>query len=157
MTRFIIVILLILSFSSCKVGAPEFRGSEGIKMEKLEGKVVTFSVAAKVYNPNWFGVKIKRSGVDVYMDEKYMGKLFLEQKVKLKSKRESTLTVPLRAELEDGAMMTLLKNSSKENVNVRVTGKVKGEVFIFSKKIEINETRQIPGKMLRPGGINLGN
>jgi LEA14-like dessication related protein len=154
---------LILSFvallvlTSCKVNAPEFRGSEGMKLDKIDGKIITFNVTAKVYNPNWFSVKVKRSGVDVFIEDQYMGKLKLEKKVKMKAKRESTLEVPLRAELEDGAMISMLRYSAKETVNLRISGKVKGGIWFFSKKIKVDQTTQIPGKNLRPGGFNLGN
>jgi LEA14-like dessication related protein len=154
---------LILSFismlvlTSCKVSAPEFRGSEGMKLDKIDGKIITFNVTAKVYNPNWFSVKVKRSSVDVFIEDQYMGKLKLEKKVKMKAKRESTLEVPLRAELEDGAMISMLRYSAKETVNLKISGKVKGGIWFFSKKIKVDQTTQIPGKNLRPGGFNLGN
>ena len=150
-------IILTLVFSSCKVSAPEFRGSEGMKLDKIDGKIITFNVTAKVYNPNWFSVKVKRSGVDVFIEDQYIGKLKLEKKVKMKAKRESTLEAPMRAELEDGAMMSMLRLSTKESVKLRVTGKVKGGIWFLSKKIKVDETTQIPGKNLRPGGFNLGN
>lgn len=150
-------VLLTLVFSSCKVSAPEYRGSEGMKLDKIDGKIITFNVTAKVYNPNWFSVKVKRSGVDVFIEDQYMGRLKLEKKVKMKAKRESTLEVPLRAELEDGAMLSMLRFSAKETVNLRVSGKLKGGIWFFSKKIKVDQTTQIPGKNLRPGGFNLGN
>ena len=147
------IILITGGVTSCAVEAPEFIGSDGVKLEKMEDKEILFSAGVKVNNPNWFGVKLKRSTLDVYIDDQLLGKVHLEKKVKMKAKRESTLTLPLRASLEDGAMMMILRNRTKENVNVRFKGKVKGGVWIFSKKIEIDETRQIPGKYLRPGGF----
>lgn len=146
-----------LFLSSCAFHSPEFRGSEGFKLEKMDGKEISFSAGAKVYNPNWFAVKLKKSGVDVYLEEQFMGKLFLDKKVKMKAKQESTLTVPLHLELEEGALLSLVRYSSKETVNIRITGKVKGGIWFFSKKVKVDETRQIPGKSLRPGGMmNLG-
>ena len=115
----------------------------------IDGKTINFNAGVKVSNPNWFAIKVKRSTVDVYVEEQYMGKVSLEKKVKLKAKRESILQFPLKAELEDGAMFTMLRYASKENVNVRIKGKVKGGVWFFSKKIEIDETRQVSGKELQ--------
>jgi LEA14-like dessication related protein len=124
-------------------------GSEGITGFKIDGKTINFNAGVKVSNPNWFAIKVKRSTVDVYVEEQYMGKVSLEKKIKLKAKRESILQFPLKAELEDGAMFTMLRYASKENVNVRIKGKVKGGVWFFSKKIEIDETRQVSGKDLQ--------
>ena len=149
-------LILLLLLSSCAVEAPEFIGSDGFKMDKMDGKEILFTAGVKVNNPNWFGIKIKRSAVDVYIEDQLMGKVQLEKKVKMKAKRESTLTLPLKAVLEDGALITMMRYASKENVNVRIKGKVKGGVWIFSKKIEIGEKRQISGKDLSPGGLMNG-
>lgn len=150
MLRFLFLALVsVFLVSSCALESPEFLGSEGMEGFKIDGKTITFNAGVKVSNPNWFAIKVKRSTVDVYVEEQYMGKVSLEKKVKLKAKRESILQFPLKAELEDGAMFTMLRYASKENVNVRIKGKVKGGVWFFSKKIEIDETRQVSGKELQ--------
>lgn len=154
--RFLNILLAFLIvgwMSSCAIEAPEFMGSEGLKLEKMEEKEILFSAGVKVNNPNWFGIKLKRSTLDIYLEDQLLGKLHLEKKVKMKAKRESALTLSLRASLEEGAMMMILRNSMKDNVSVRFKGKVKGGIWIFSKKIEVDETRQIPGEYLRPGGF----
>jgi LEA14-like dessication related protein len=128
-----ILLILLSGISSCAIEAPEFIGSEGVKMEKMDGKEIYLSAGVKVNNPNWFGIKLKKSALDVYLEDQ------------------------LHAELAEGAMLIIARNSAKENVNVRFTGKVKGGIWFFSKKIKIDETRQIPGKSLRPGGMmNIG-
>ena len=150
MLRFLFLALVsVFLVSSCALESPEFLGSEGMEGFKIDGKTITFNAGVKVSNTNWFAIKVKRSTVDVYVEEQYMGKVSLEKKVKLKAKRESILQFPLKAELEDGAMFTMLRYASKENVNVRIKGKVKGGVWFFSKKIEIDETRQVSGKELQ--------
>jgi hypothetical protein len=91
--------------------------------------------------------------VEIYVEDQLMGNVFMEKKVKLKAKRESDLVFKLRGELEDGAMITVLKYSRKDNVAVRIKGKVKGGVWIFSKKMEIDETKTVSGKDLKFGGL----
>jgi LEA14-like dessication related protein len=102
-------------------------------------------------NPNWFGIKIKPSIVDVYMEDQFMGTVLLDEKLKLKAKKENDLAVPLLAVLEDGAMLTVLRYAKAEKVTVRIAGKVKGGIWIFSKKIPMDEKRTISGKDLRIG------
>lgn len=158
MVKYIFYVFVIgLTLSSCKVGAPDFRGSDGFKLEKMDGREIYAGITAKVYNPNWFAIKLKKTALDVYMEEQYMGKIMLDKKLKLKAKRESALNVALHAQLEEGAMISMLRYSAKENVNVRIEGKIKAGVWFFTKKISVNETHQIPGKSLRPGGLlNIG-
>ena len=67
----------------------------------------------------------------------------------MKSKRETDLSAPFTAQLEDGAMLKLLKHATKSEINVRLKGKVKAGVFIFSKKFDVNETTTIDGSNLR--------
>jgi LEA14-like dessication related protein len=143
------VLPLMLLIQSCALKAPEFRGSEGFKMEGREGNEIKFNAGVKVYNPNWFGVKLKKSKVEVYLEDQYMGILSLEKKAKMKANRESTIEFPLKMALEDGALITALKYSMKDEVNLIVKGKVKGGVWIISKKIEVNDTIKVPGKNLR--------
>lgn len=146
---FIVSIIVFILTSCANFEEPEFRGSEGIKIEKMEGKKIGFTAGIKVYNPNWFGIKIKPSHLDVFIEDQYMGKIYLEKKIKLKPKQESSLSMQLRAELEDGAMITVLKYSNKEKVSVNLKGKVKGGVWFFSKKIKIDETKTVSGKELK--------
>lgn len=146
---FFLSILCLLIGSCANFEEPEFRGSEGMKLEKMEGKKITFTAGAKVYNPNWFAIKIKPSHVEVYIEDQLMGEIHLDKKVKMKAKSESSLIFPLIGELEDGAMITLMRYSGKENVRLRIKGKVKGGVWIFSKKFEVDETRTVSGKDLK--------
>ena len=78
-----------------------------------------------MYNGNWFGVKIKPSMLDLYVEDQFIGKVHLDKKVKMKSKRETDLSAPFTAQLEDGAMLKLLKHATKSEINVRLKGKVK--------------------------------
>ncbi len=152
MKKIFFISILTLVFSSCaNFEEPEFISSNGVKMGGIEGKKISLTADIIVSNPNWFGIKIKPSNLDVYIENQYMGKIFLEKKVKMKAKQESALSMDLRAELADGAMITALKYANKENVKVHLIGKVKGGVWIFSKKIAIDETKTISGKNLQLG------
>lgn len=127
---------------------PEFRGDEKFNIEKVNGKTIEFNASAKVYNGNCFGLKIKPSTVDLYVEGEYMGKVKLNKKVKMKSKRESTLDAQFTATLEEGAMLKAMKYALKDEIKVQLKGNVKGGVFIFSKKFEFNETKTISGANL---------
>jgi len=148
--KYIVAIGLIVSLlTSCTFYEPEIRGGQTFKMEKIEGKEVRFTAGAKVYNGNWFAVKLKKSTLDLYVDGKYMGKVHLLKKVKMRAKRETDLEGTFLAELEGNAMMKALGLAMKGNVEVRLKGKIKGGVFIFSKKLDFDETRTMNGRSFR--------
>ena len=148
--KYIVAIGIIVSLlTSCTFHEPEMRGGESFKMEKMEGKEVKFTAGAKVYNGNWFALKVKPSTLDLYVDGDYMGKVHLLKKVKMKAKKETDLQADFLAELEGNALMKALGLATKGEVTVRMIGKIKGGVFIFSKKLDFDESRKINGRSLR--------
>jgi LEA14-like dessication related protein len=148
--KYIVAIGLIVGLlTSCKFYEPEMRGGETFKLEKMDGKEVRFTAGAKVYNGNWFAVKIKPSMLDLYVDGDYMGKVHLLKKVKMRAKKETDLQAEFLAELEGNALVQSLGLALKGDVVVRMTGKVKGGVFIFSKKFDFDETKTVNAKSLR--------
>ena len=152
MSRFLVISAFLVLLASCApLQAPELRGGETFKLNKVEGNKVSATAGAKIYNANWFGIKIKPSKLDLYIDGGYVGKLHLDKKVKLKRKRETQVNAPITAELDKGSLMDLMKFAGRDEVEVRLKGKAKGGVFIFSKKIEIDEKTTISGK-----GLGLG-
>lgn len=153
MKKFLFILTAVVLLTGCATfQEPEFRGSEGVKMEKMDGQEISLSAGVKVYNPNWYALKIKPSTVEVYLEDQLMGTIKLTKKVKMKAKQESSLSLPLLATLEDGAMFTALRYAKKDQVKLRIKGKVKGGIFFLSKKVEIDETKTVSGK-----DLNIGN
>jgi LEA14-like dessication related protein len=143
-------VLLVAFLSACaSFKEPTILETKGVELKKIEGKKITFSVGVKVLNPNWYALKIKKSTVDIYVEDKFMGQVFLEDNLKFKAKKENELNVPLQAVLEDGALLTALRYANAEQVAVRIEGKVKGGVWFFSKRFPVNEKRTVSGKDLR--------
>lgn len=152
MRNFIFAISVLFILGSCAAfKEPELVKMGEFKMGQIEGKHINFTVDATVHNPNWYALKVKKSHVEVYVEDQFMGNVYLDKKIKMKAKRDSELIADLHAELEDGAMITALRYAKKEDVKVHIKGKIKGGIFIFSKKFEIDETRSISGKELRLG------
>jgi LEA14-like dessication related protein len=153
MKKFLFILTAVVLLTGCATfQEPEFRGSEGVKMEKMDGQEISLSAGVKVYNPNWYALKIKPSTVEVYLEDQLMGTVKLTKKVKMKAKQESSLSLSLFATLEDGAMFTALRYAKKDQVKLRIKGKVKGGIFFLSKKVEIDETKTVSGK-----DLNIGN
>lgn len=149
-----IIFALSLLFSSCGIFSfdnPEMRGEENIKVSSVKGKTIEFTAEAKVYNPNWYGLKVKPSEMDLYVEGEYMGKVHLDKKVKLKGKRESDLNATFTATLTDGALLKAMKYATKKEIKIQLKGKIKGGVFIFSKKFDFDETKTIPGASFSMG------
>lgn len=134
---------------SCTFYEPEFRGGESINIEEIDGKDIHLRAGAKVFNPNGYAIKVKPSTLDVYVNEEYIGKVHLDQKVKMKAKQETVIEAPLTATLADGAMFRLMRLAGSENVTVRMSGKVKAAVWFISKKVDVDESRSLNGLNLK--------
>ena len=138
---FLVIIFLV---SSCfDYDDIDFKGVDNFKVEKFEGKKISFSMDVILENPNSFSVKIKPSVVDVYLDDNLIGKTYLDQKVKIIKCKENSYFVPLHVELEDGLLMKLMKLSIKAKVKLRLVGKIKGSIYGICKKVKIDETKEI--------------
>ena len=126
----------------------DFKGIDNFKMEKFEGQKISFSMDVVLENPNSFSVKIKPSVVDVYLDDNLIGKTYLDQKVKIIKRKENSYFVPLHVELEDGLLIKLMKLSLKDKVKLRLVGNIKGSIYGISKKVKIDESKEIDPKQI---------
>ncbi len=147
--KLVYLLATIFLVSSCfEYDDVDFKGIENFKMGKFEGQKISFSMRVKLENPNKFSIKIKPSVVDVFIDDNLIGKTYLDQKIKIIKRKENSYFVPLHVELEDGILMKLMKYSMKDKVKLRLVGKVKGSVYGISKKVSIDETKEIDPKQL---------
>lgn len=148
---FISVILLLTT--SCKIAPPTYKGYQNFHFDKLEDNLLRFSVDVNIDNPNFFGVKVKKSFLDVSVAGNYIGKAKISKKIKIKRKRLNTVTIPFELELEKGAMFKLLRYVTKKDVEVKLEGAVRGSTMGIPKKIKIDETKKVSLKDLN---LNLG-
>lgn len=151
---FVSIIIFLSSCSSFK--EPIIKGSDDFKLTQFEGKKITFSLTLAIENNNWYALKIKPSNVDLYLEDKLIGNLHLLNKVTIPAKKTTELIVPARIEFVDGAMISLFKIISKDQVAVRLNGKVKGGVLFVYKKFSVDEKWNVPTNFLKLDKLKLG-
>jgi LEA14-like dessication related protein len=155
MKKIQLALLLITAvlFSSC-IEEPEFKGFSNFKLDTYDNNVLLFNVDLLVNNPNKFGIKVKKSFLDVFLGESYIGKGKLTKAIKVKRKRESNLTIPVELKLEKGAMFKLMRLATAKKATLRVEGIVRGSAMGIPKRVKVNKTKEINIKDL---GINFGS
>jgi LEA14-like dessication related protein len=151
---FVSIVIFLSSCSSFK--EPIIKGSDDFQLTQFEGKKISFSLALAIENNNWYALKIKPSNVDLYLEDKLIGKLHLLEKVTIPAKKTTELIVPARIELVDGAMISLFKIISKDQVAVRLNGKVKGGVLFVYKNFSVDEKWNVPTNFLKLDKLKLG-
>jgi LEA14-like dessication related protein len=147
--RFFILAVLVGFISSCAVYEDlEFERMDGFKLDGIKGRDIDMTVGVVVTNPNWYAIKLLPSTVKVFLEGQLIGEVHLNEKVKIRRKQENTLSVPLNATLEEGAMFTMIRYSTKDTISLRMTGDVRAGVLFVSKKMAVDENRKISGKGL---------
>jgi LEA14-like dessication related protein len=102
-----------------------------------------------VENPNWYALKVKKSNVEVLIENKKMGTVFLDKNIKFKRKSDIEHSIPLRATLEKGALLQLMQYSMKDEIQLNIKGKVRAGIFFFSKTFPVDYKRSISGEELQ--------
>lgn len=147
MYKILFIFPLIFLLSSCfEVEELDFNGIDGVKLEKLEKKSLDLTLGVKVSNPNGFTIKVKSCDLEVYAEDVLIGRAKIDKKIKLLKKKEDTYNVPVHIDLEDGVLLKFIKFALKDKVKFRLKGFVKGSVLGISKKMDVDETKEIEGK-----------
>ena len=117
--------LLIFLATSCQ--APKelvYRDFKNLKVEKAGFSSTTLKLDLVYYNPNNFGLQLKYTDLDIYVDSNYLG--HSSQDYQITIPRLSEFTLPLQI---DVAMENLIKNALPallgKEVMLKVTGSVK--------------------------------
>lgn len=152
--RFLFLVLVAVSFTGCVTyDDVEFKGWSDFKFGGLKGKDVDLSFNASIYNPNKYTIKAKPSNFDLYVEDSYVGKAFLTEKVTMKKKSTSESPVKLRIELIDGAMFSLIRLIKKDEIEIMLEGKLKGSVYGLNKKFDVKEKKTISTKDFNLKGL----
>ena len=147
--KYIISFLLLLFLNACSLyKEPSMLTFNGIERGKVEDKKIDFKVKCVLVNPNFYALKIKPSTLDLMIDGIPMGKIYLNEKVKLRRKTEQEYAVPLSFKLEKGTLMSLMALGFRAQIEVQVKGPVKGGVLFLYKEFPFDYTKSIAPKEL---------
>jgi LEA14-like dessication related protein len=127
-----LLVLIIFFMPSCQ--APKelvYRDFKNLKVEKLGFSATTLKVDLIYYNPNNFGLQLKHTDLDIYVDNNYLGHSSQDYQITISKLAE--FTMPLAIEVD---MKNILKNALPtllgKEVTVKVTGMVKlGKANVF--------------------------
>ena len=114
-------IVLLTSCGSANIREPEYREISEIKLIEMGILQSTAGIDLVYYNPNNFGVQLSEARGDVYVDNAYLGRFNLEEKIQVR--KNSEFIVPAIIKLD---MIGAIKNQQeilkKKEVLVRVEG-----------------------------------
>jgi LEA14-like dessication related protein len=141
---------LLLILNSCMdFQMVKFNGIQDFKMPKMDEKEILLNLGLKIDNPNKFNLKIKPSQVKVFVEEKFMGTVRLDNKIKFIKRSEGIYDTKIRIKLEKGAFFSLMKYTLKKEIPVRFEGVVKGSVYGITKRVKVNQTQVLDGSKFK--------
>lgn len=126
--------LLTLLLISC--AAPkelEYRDFKNFTINKIGFASTTAKMDMIYYNPNGFGLQLKRTELDIYINGVFLGHSSQEYQVTIPKKEQFIIPVIL-----DVDMKNLLKNSITAFFNKQVMVKVMGSVKVGKANVFMN-------------------
>lgn len=137
-TTSLLTLLVIVALTACqKPQAFDYRSVKNVKLEKLGFEKSTLNMDLVYYNPNNFGVDLRKVDCDIYIDNHYLGKYKLDTLMHIQRKAEFVL--PSRIQVD---MQGIFKNVLTVLFNKEVLLNVKGTTRVgkagFFKTISFN-------------------
>ena len=128
----------LLFMTSCREPKDlEYRTFKNLSSDKLGFSTSTFKVDLVYYNPNNFGLQLKRTDLDVYIDSNYLGHTAQDYQINIPRRAEFTLPLSIEVDMKNAYKNAIPALFGKE-VLVRVVGKVKlGKANVF-KSFDVN-------------------
>ena len=140
----LVVAMLTILMSSCRAPKDlEFREYNSVSLENMGFTASTLKMNLVYYNPNNFGLELKRTELDIYVDSTFLG--HSSQDLQVAVPKRDVFTIPLRVDLD---MKNLLKNGlttlMNKEVLVRAVGNVKvGKAGVYKNfKVDYSSKQQ---------------
>jgi len=114
-------LVLLSSCGSGSIKEPEYRDIRDVRLINVGLLQTTAGVDLIYYNPNNFGVQLNEVRGDVYIDNHYLGRFTIDEKVDVGKRRE--FVVPAIIKLDNiGAIKNQRELWKKKEAMVRIEG-----------------------------------
>lgn len=126
MTRWIGPTLLALLLFSCKTKPLEYLSFDRFRVTKLGFPNSVISLDVTTYNPNKFGLKLTKLESDVFVNQEFLGKAFIDSTVLVPGR--DTFVIPVKMDVKMGgtmnSLMQMIANKEDSTVlNIKLDGK----------------------------------
>jgi LEA14-like dessication related protein len=128
------------NFSKITVG-----NINGIKVKGIEDNALKVEVKIPVENPTMHKITVTEFDSKVFINDKYLGKIIMNDKIVFPSKSDDVYNVDMNVRLANffGAALTIMNLRSGQRINIRMEGELTARSGLMRRKIPINETREV--------------
>lgn len=132
-----LLLILLLSLSSClSYKQVELVDVTNIRVDRMDAKGIALRVDALVDNPNNYRIQVLDPDVDLFVNDKFIGKGILDTALVLSKNSRQVYSIPLHAELQGGALLMVLMSGvfGGNEVKLAAKGTVVGKVGLLRKR-----------------------
>jgi LEA14-like dessication related protein len=129
-------VVLLASCASSNVQEPEYRDIRNIRLVDLGVLQSTAGIDLIYYNPNNFGVTLSEARVDVYIDNEYLGRFSLAEKVQVGKRSEFVVPATIKVDMI-GAVKNHRDIYKKKEAMVRIEGMARVKKSGISRDVPI--------------------
>lgn len=134
----LLTLLVTIALTACqKPQAFDYRSVKNVKLEKLGFEKSTLNMDLVYYNPNNFGVDLRKVDCDIYIDNHYLGKYKLDTLMHIQRKAEFVLPSRIQVDMQ-GIFKNVLTVLFNKEVLVNVKGTTRVGKAGFFKTISFN-------------------
>ena len=142
-------LIILVFFASCaSFEEPIEVLSYDVKMENVNLEEVALRLNSTIHTNTWTPIKIKPSSLELFVDGEKLGDVYLEDKIRLKSKKDTEVEALVHVKFSDGILGKLIRYRFKETAQMEVHGKVKTGLLFIPVKIPVNYSKTISPKTL---------
>jgi LEA14-like dessication related protein len=142
MKWYIFPIAVLIGLSSCSdVKEPEFRKVSDFKVREMGIQETTIGFHVTYFNPNNFGVTVKETQADVWLDSIYLGKFYQDTAVNVS--KNADFSIPLTGKI---SLQTALKMNFQDLDTREILLKAEGSTRVGKAGIFIQKPIRYEGK-----------
>lgn len=139
-------VLLTTFLVSCTYEEVAIHDIKGFKINKMEDRQIFFQFDIKLENPNNYALKIKNSDLSINLNNKNLGKLFLDETLSVPAKNTDYILVKSSVKTEGSAqdILSIMMGSLFTGaLDVHIKGEVTGGTFLYPKKVQIDHAEKV--------------
>jgi LEA14-like dessication related protein len=127
-------------------------GIQNFKIGEIKEGKINVTITVKVNNPNKYKIKVKKTALDLFIEDKNIGQAIMKEDLIIEKSTEKNYDFTVQADykvLSKSALGIVTKALFQKTINVQVKGNAKAVVRgIFSKNFDIDLKKDIPIKDL---------
>lgn len=132
--KFIASIAFFVALAGCtNIQQPEFRRIEKFRVKNIDLSQGTIGLNVTYYNPNTFGVTVKETEADLYINSVHVGKFTQDSTIGVN--KTSEFSIPISGTVPLAELLQLKGNLSNQEVSITADGTTKlGKLGVYVTK-----------------------